>query len=77
MYGAQGGPPQYGMQQQTGWGYLDITVDYFALQWAMAFVTPVIEIDGYPAQKPWGRHIVPVAPGNHHLRIHYHYMWNS
>lgn len=76
MYGAQGGPPQYGMQQ-AGWGYLDITLDYFPLQWIKSFVTPTIEIDGYPAQKPWGRHVVPLAPGNHHVRVHYPYLFIS
>ena len=76
MYGAQGAPPQYGTQQ-AGWGYLDITLDYFPLQWIKSFVTPTLEIDGYPAQKPWGRHVVPLAPGNHHVRVHYPYLFIS
>lgn len=68
----QGQPPP-----QAGWGALDIFVDYFALQWMLAFVTPVVEVDGYALPKPWGRHVIPLAPGMHQLRVYYPYMFSA
>ena len=62
---------------QAGWGALDITLDYFFMQWIKAFCTPIVEIDGYPVPKPWGRHVIPLAPGVHRLRVWYPYLFLS
>jgi hypothetical protein len=62
---------------QAGWGALDIRLDYFALQWIKSFFTPTVEIDAYPIAKPWGRHLITLAPGTHQLRVWYPYMFFS
>lgn len=32
--------------------------------------TPRVEIDGYVTAVPWGRSVLPVPPGRHHVHVH-------
>ncbi len=75
MFGAQSPPPQgIGSGQ---WGSLEILLDYFALLWDRALVTPRIAIDGYWSHRPWGRHSIPLLAGEHWVRVCYPTLFGS
>jgi hypothetical protein len=66
MYGAH--MPQHGQ--------LDLLVEHNPMQ----FLIPqncMIEIDGYPAARPWGRWIFDLQPGTHMVRVWFSYMGQS
>ena len=58
-------------------GQLDITTSFNPLQFILAAVTPTIEIDGQPQKRPWGRHVIDLWPGQHHLRVWFDYHGRS
>lgn len=56
-------------------GALELHLTYNPLQFILAACTPVIEIDGYRQTRPWGRHVVELAAGNHYLRVWFPYLF--
>ncbi|MEZ4264455.1 MAG: hypothetical protein R3B36_35630 [Polyangiaceae bacterium] len=57
--------------------YLDITLEFSPLQFILSAVTPVVVLNGQRHQVPWGRHVWPMPPGEHHLDISFPYMLQS
>jgi hypothetical protein len=69
-------PPQQ-PEIPADWGALDISLSYMPLQWVLEFVSPIVEIDGYKLPKNWSRHVIPLAPGQHSLRVYFPYLFQS
>jgi hypothetical protein len=74
-------PPQYPPPYQGGGAGPDpnaaaiaITTKWFPLAFILALFKPYIAVDGqqYP-QQGWGRTIIPVPPGQHHVHVHVPY----
>jgi hypothetical protein len=74
-YGAQqpGGYPPPGPPQQGG-GAIAVTLKYNPMTFIFGLLKPQLHIDGQQATNSWGRQVVPVAPGQHHLHIHIPYL---
>jgi hypothetical protein len=34
----------------------------------------VVAIDGQSCYRPWGNHLFELAPGNHHVHVHFEYI---
>ena len=66
----------YGAQQPQG-GQLDITTGFNPMQFILHGVTPVIEINGQPAPRPWGRQIFDLWPGMYMVRVYFPYLFSS
>lgn len=62
------------MQPQS-WTGIQVETSFFPLAFLLHFCTPTIVIDGHPQQRPWGSHFFPTAPGMHHVRIFYRYLF--
>jgi hypothetical protein len=74
------GRPSYPPQQLSPQGYgqpaegIAVTTQYFPLGFTMALFKPKIVVDGYEAPVAgWGRTVVPMRPGQHHVHVHVPY----
>lgn len=47
-----------------------VTAMYSWLAFVYAFLRPTLVINGHPVQTGWGRTVVPMPPGQHHVHIH-------
>jgi hypothetical protein len=56
-------------------GTLEIKTGFFPLAFFLFFCTPRIEIDGVVHRRPWGRSKFDVPPGNHRVKIYFHYLF--
>lgn len=55
-----------------------VTTKFFPLSFIFFFVKPAITIDGMPVPGTrWGRTVLPVQPGQHHLHVHTPYFLPS
>ena len=71
----QPGPyPPAGPPAQGGGGAIAITLKYHPIAFLMALFKPVLEINGQPAPRAWGRQVIPLAPGNYHVHAHVPYL---
>ena len=83
--GAPGGPqpgqpPQYAQppgHPASGGGQVTVDIKHHPLAFMYSAFTPVITINGYRQQGRWGVNVLPLPPGNHHLRIHIPYLLPS
>ena len=50
-----------------------VTTRYSWLTFGFAFFKPLVAIDGQPVPAGWGRTVVPVPPGQHHVHVHVPY----
>lgn len=78
-------PPQYPPPYQGGGPGPDpsgaaiaITTKFFPMSFIFLLIKPFITVDGqqYP-QTGWGRTVIPVAPGQHHVHVHTPYFLPS
>jgi hypothetical protein len=51
-----------------------VTTRYAPLAFMLGLFKPVVAIDGRPVQSAWGRTVVPVPPGQHHVHAHVPYL---
>ncbi|MFI5495777.1 hypothetical protein [Actinoplanes sp. NPDC051859] len=60
-----------------GGSAIALTVKYHPLAFMLGLFKPVVAIDGHQASNAWGRTVVPVAPGQHHVHVHVPYLLPS
>jgi hypothetical protein len=60
-------------QQQA----IAITAKYWWMSFIFGLFKPYLTIDGHPVQAAWGRTVVPVPPGTHHVHMHIPYLLPS
>ena len=58
-------------------GQLDITTSFFPLAWILHFITPRIEINGHPQNRPWGRSVIPLQPGQYQVTVSFPYIFRD
>lgn len=69
--GPPGGPSPSG-------GVIALTLKYMPLAFLFGLFKPVVELNGQPtAVRSWGRHEIPVPPGQYHLHVHVPYLLPS
>ncbi|ROP34085.1 hypothetical protein [Couchioplanes caeruleus] len=70
--------PPWGPQQPayppSGGGALALTLRHHPLAFLLALFKPVVEVDGHRVGNAWGRIVVPLAPGQHHVHVHVPYL---
>ncbi|GGQ81301.1 hypothetical protein [Couchioplanes azureus] len=58
----------------AGGGALALTLRYHPVTFLLALFTPVVQVDGHRVGHAWGRIVVPLAPGQHHVHVHVPYL---
>ena len=57
---------------------LCVKADFFFLQWMLFLVKPVVNINGYAQEVPWGQPVVfPMPPGNHQVKVHFPWIFRE
>jgi hypothetical protein len=51
-----------------------VTARYSWLAFVLALFRPQLTVDGQPVPAVWGRTVVPVPPGQHHVQVHVPYL---
>ncbi|WP_212990154.1 hypothetical protein [Actinoplanes auranticolor] len=67
-------PPGPGYQGSTA---IAVTARYSWLTFMLALFKPYLAINGQPVAARWGRTVVPVPPGQHHVHVHVPYLLPS
>ncbi len=81
MYEQPGGypppqQPQYQQPQQPGGGgggAIALTLKYHWMAFMLGLFKPQVQLNGHPVGNQWGRHVIPVPPGQYHLHVHVPY----
>ncbi|HEY8471635.1 MAG TPA: hypothetical protein VIL37_03250 [Natronosporangium sp.] len=81
QYPQQPGHPQYpqqpapppGAQGGGGQTAIAVTTKFLWLAWIFFLIKPKIFLNGHEVPAVWGRNVIPVQPGQHHLHIHVPY----
>jgi hypothetical protein len=50
-----------------------VTTKFFWLAWIFFFIKPKVFLNGHEVAAVWGRNVIPVQPGQHHLHVHVPY----
>ena len=58
-------------------GVLELNLSFHFLQWIAYFITPKVMINGYLDRRSWGVHRIQLAPGQHHVRVSFPYLFND
>lgn len=70
-------PPQHpgkpGQPGQAG-GAIAVTTRYHWSAFLLGLFKPEVTINGQTVARTWGRTVIPVAPGQHHLHVHVPYL---
>ena len=61
-------------QPQPPWTAIAVTTRYSWLTFVFALFKPYLAINGHPVRAGWGRTVVPVPPGQHHVHVHVPYL---
>ena len=64
-------PPGHGY---PGTAAVAVTARYSWLTFVFALFRPYLSVDGQPVTAGWGRTVVPVPPGQHHVHVHVPYL---
>ncbi|MFW0783631.1 hypothetical protein AAFP35_03845 [Gordonia sp. CPCC 206044] len=68
---------KYGAPQAAVQG-IGLTTEFFPLAWVFFFIKPSISVNGYELPRsPWGRTVIPLPPGQHHVHVHVPYLLPS
>ncbi|WP_082772169.1 hypothetical protein [Actinoplanes sp. TFC3] len=70
-------PPQQDYSAQQSGGAIAVTTKYFWAAFLLGLFKPEISINGHVAAKAWGRSVIPVPAGQHHLHVHVPYLLPS
>ena len=65
-----GPPPQPGGPG----GAIAVTLKYHPIAFLMGLFKPVLELNGQPAGRAWGRQVIPLPPGSYHVHVHVPYL---
>ncbi|MEU8233917.1 hypothetical protein AB0C12_30390 [Actinoplanes sp. NPDC048967] len=68
------GAPTPGLQGSTA---IAVTARYSWLTFMLGLFKPYLAINGQPVPARWGRTVVPVPPGQHHVHLHVPYLLPS
>lgn len=72
MYESQ--PPPWAITPAGPGSAIAITTRYSWLAFVLALFRPQITVNGRPVPAAWGRTVVPVPPGQHHVQVHVPYL---
>lgn len=70
QYPQQPPPPPGAPGGQTA---IAVTTKFFWLAWIFFFIKPKIFLNGHDVPAVWGRNLIPVQPGQHHLHVYVPY----
>jgi hypothetical protein len=70
QYPQQPTPPPGGYGGQTA---IAVTTKFLWIAWIFFFIKPKIFVNGHEVAAVWGRNVIPVQPGQHHLHVHVPY----
>ncbi|MBC6466957.1 hypothetical protein HKK74_15815 [Actinomadura alba] len=51
-----------------------LDLKYFPLAWIFMFIKPKIAINGHLFPGQWGRNVIPMPAGQHHVHVHVPYL---
>ena len=68
------GAPQPGAYPPQGGGAVALTLKYHPLAFLLGLLKPIVQLDGHQAGNAWGRTVVPVPAGQHHVHVHVPYL---
>jgi hypothetical protein len=51
-----------------------VTLRYHPLAFLLGLFKPQLQLNGYDVGRAWGRVVVPVPPGRHHVHVHVPYL---
>jgi hypothetical protein len=66
--------PGYGAPGTTA---VAVTARYWWMSFLLGLFKPFLAINGHPVQAAWGRTVVPMPPGQHHVHMHIPYLLPS
>ncbi|MEV4701935.1 hypothetical protein [Actinoplanes sp. NPDC049316] len=69
--------PQQSWGAPQGGGAIALTLKFHPLAFMLGLFKPQVEIDGHPAANAWGRTVLPVPAGQHHVHVHVPYLLPS
>ncbi|HMR08501.1 MAG TPA: hypothetical protein PKA88_22125 [Polyangiaceae bacterium] len=58
------------MVQQPSCG-IEVLAKHGFLQWMLMLVSPMMLVNGHPYKLIWGRHIVPMPPGQYQVNVYF------
>jgi len=61
-------------QWQPGTSAIAVTTRYHWLTFILALFKPYLTVNGHRVPAGWGRTVVPVPPGQHHVHVHVPYL---
>lgn len=64
-------------QQQQPPTAIALTMKYWWLTFVFAMIKPFVTVNGHPVHAGWGRTVIPVPPGQHHVHVHVPYVLPS
>ena len=64
-------------QANLGVGRLEINTAFFPLAFILLAVTPVLTLNGHPWRQKWGLSVYDLPPGEHHLQVHFPYLFQD
>ncbi|GLY97423.1 hypothetical protein [Actinoplanes sp. NBRC 103695] len=64
-------------EQQQPTGAIAVTARYWWMSFLLGLFKPLLAINGHPVQAAWGRTVVPMPPGQHHVHMHIPYLLPS
>jgi len=71
-------PPQYEAYPPPGpaqgGGAVALTLKFHPLGFILGLFKPVAQLNGHPVANAWGRTVVPVPAGQHHVHVHVPYL---
>jgi hypothetical protein len=69
-----GGQQPYQQAPPPGQAQLVLDLKYFPLAFIFMLIKPKIAINGHEMSGQWGRNVIPVPPGQHHVHVHVPYI---
>jgi hypothetical protein len=71
-------PPPFGQPgPPPGQGAIALTLKYSPLSFLLGLFKPFVAVNGHQVPLGWGRSVVPVPPGQHHVHVHVPYLLPS
>ncbi|MEV6599685.1 hypothetical protein AB0M36_22925 [Actinoplanes sp. NPDC051346] len=67
------GPQQPAYPPHPG-GAVAVTLKHHPIAFLLGLFKPVVEINGHRVTDAWGRTVVPLPPGQHHVHVHVPYL---
>ncbi|MGH3389635.1 MAG: hypothetical protein ACRDOO_12245 [Actinomadura sp.] len=72
-----GGQQPYQQGPPPGQAQFVLDLKYFPLAFIFMLIKPKIVINGHEVPAQWGRNVIPVPPGHHHVHVHVPYFLPS